>query len=366
MLHVVEQGVLSHRPDRGAYMPSVALLPDGSFIAAQHVGSDLGAADNHIVILRSRDGRTWKEQGSIHGPAGPADGWAYRGPQIRSLGNGRLAMTASRFAGNGRLFNVDTEALKRPEMLLFWSADSGVTWSPPQVIATELPPERYTCNTAGHLLTPAPDRWLYPVETWKPEGWSGPPDQKAALLVSADQGRTWGDFTIVADDPTGHLLYWDQMNALLPDGRLYTLLWTHVYSTRDDLENHFVLSENQGRTWSSPEPTNLAGQVCAPIPLTDGRVAAVYNHRREPQGIRVAVSADLRSFDLDHQVVVFDAGAEATLGVPGSDNFLAEHLLIGFGKPGGMQLSDGQILVYFWCTAGGITHTRWARIQVEV
>ena len=141
------------------------------------------------------------------------------------------------------------------------------------------------------------------------------------------------------------------------------MLWTHVYGTSEDLNNHWVLSEDQGKTWSQPKETNLRGQVCTPIPLADGRIAAVYNYRHEPQGVHVAISEDMSNFDVDHKAVVFDAGEEAALGKPESENFLAEHLLIGFGKPVGQQLPNGDILTYFWCTVGGITHTRWVRLR---
>jgi len=93
-------------------------------------------------------------------------------------------------------------------------------------------------------------------------------------------------------------------------------------------------------------------------------VAAVYNFRHDPQGVRVALSQDLSTYDLDNEVVVFDAGSEAMLGDPEHENFLAEHMLIAFGRPGGVQLSDGDLLTYFWCTVGGVTHTRWARVSV--
>lgn len=364
MLEIVDQGILSREAGRGAYMPFITPLADGTFIACQHVGQGLGSPDNHIEVLRSQDGRTWINEGPLNGEV-PEDGWAYRGPQISELPAGRLVMTATRFeAGEGALFDPDSEALQRPEMLLFWSEDRGRTWSEPQVVPVGLPPEKYTWNGAGTLLQLAPDRWMYPLETWKPEGYEGPPDQKAAAVFSADQGQTWGGFTVVADDPTGALLWWDQMGAVLPDGRIYTLLWTHRYGTSEDLNNHWVISEDQGRTWSEPRPTNLRGQVCTPIPLPDGRVAAIYNFRHEPQGIRVALTEDLTTFDVENEVVVFDAGAEATLGTPDGENFLAEHLLIAFGKPGGVRLPDGDLLTYFWCTSGGITHTRWVRLRI--
>lgn len=366
MLEIIEEDILSRVPGRGAYMPSITELGDGSLIACQHVGNQLGAPDNYIEVLRSSDGgRTWHNQGSIHDGAPPHDGWSYRGPDIQEVSDGRLVMTATRFeAGESKLFDPDSEALVRPEMILFWSEDGGGGWSVPQVVPVDLPPDRYTWNKAGDLLQLAPDRWMYPLETWKPEGYRGPPDQKAAAVFSSDQGQTWGEFTVVADDRTGRCLWWDQMNVRLPDGRIYTMLWTHLYGTSEDLVNHWVVSSDEGRSWSEPQPTNLRGQVCTPIPLPDGRVAAIYNYRHDPQGVRVAVTEDLSHFDLEHEVTVFDAGAEATLGETDHDNFLAEHLLIGFGKPKGIVLGDGALLTFFWCTSGGVTHTRWVRLTI--
>jgi sialidase-1 len=367
MIEVVDSGILSRQPGRGAYMPAITPLSDGSLIACQHVGAQLGSPDNHIEVLRSTDGAaTWVNEGGIHGGGPPEDGWTYRSPHISEAPGNRLVMTATRFEmRSGKLFDPNSEVLQRPEMLLFWSEDAGRTWSAPQVVHVDLPPEKYTCNGAGVLLQLAPDRWMYPVETWKPEGFAGPPDQKAAAVFSSDQGRTWGAFTVVADDPSGALLWWDQMCTLLPDGRIYTMLWTHRYGTSEDLLNHWTVSDDGGRTWSNPRPTNLRGQVCTPIALADGRVAAIYNFRHDPQGIRVALSDDLETFDVEGQVVVFDAGAEATLGEPETDNFLAEHMQIAFGKPGGIRLADGNLMTYFWCTVGGVTHTRWARLRVN-
>jgi hypothetical protein len=365
MLRIVDQGTLSHLTGRGAYMPWITPLADGSFIACQHVGAGLGSDDNRIVVLRSADGRAFTEQGPV-GP--PDDGHAYRAPQISVVAGGRLVLVCTRFetGEDGALFDPETEALRRPDMCLFWSDDGGATWTErPQLVPVDLPPQRYTWNSAGQLLQLRPDRWMWPLETWKPEGYDGPPDQRAWAVFSTDGGADWGELTVVADDPEGRVLYWDQMNCRLDDGRIYTLLWTHLYGTSDDIENHWVLSEDEGRTWSAPRPTNLRGQVCTPIPLADGRVAAIYNDRHDPQGIRVAVTEDLESYDVEHQITLFDAGAEATFGRPQHDNFLAEHMLIAFGKPGGRRLDDGTLLTWFWCTSSGVTHTRWARLSVD-
>lgn len=365
-ISLVDQGQISHDAGRGAYMPSITEADDDQWVAVQHAGSQLGSADNHIELLRSIDsGRTWTQQGSIHG-SDHDPRFAFRGPDLSRLPDGRWLITATRFEnGDGPLFNPDSEGLQRPELVLFWSEDRGVTWSPPQIVPVDLPRDRYTWNKAGALVTFSPDRWMLPLETWKPEGYAGPPDQKAAAVFSSDQGRTWGELAVIADDSEGKRLWWDQMNALLPDGRLYVMFWTHLYGTKQDLANHWTVSTDQGRTWSDPQPTNLPGQVCSPIALADGRVAAIYNHRQDPQGVRIAISEDLSHFDRAAELVVFDAGAEATFGVTDHENFLAEHLLIAFGKPQGIRLANDDLLTCFWCTVQGVTHTRWVRLRVE-
>ena len=363
MLTIIDQGVLSQRDDCGAYMPYITLLQDGAFIAAQHIGDSLSAPDSDIEVLRSTDGKHWTSQGLLH-PTGTS-GWAYRGPQIYELENGQLIMVAGRcrVAGEG-LFDVDSEGLSHYEMLLYRSHDGGESWSAPTRVETGLPADRYVANNAGVLLRLSDDRWMYPLETWKPTSWSGPPDQKAAAMFSNDQGRSWGEFTVIADDHDNRRLWWDQMNTILPDGRIYTMLWTHLYGTSEDLTNHWTVSDDGGRTWSTPKPTNLRGQVCTPIALQDGRVAAIYNFRHEPQGIRVAISEDLSNFDVAQETTVFDAGNESVFGQPITDNFLAEHMQIAFGKPVGVRLGKDQLLTTFWCTVNGVTHTRWVRLKV--
>ena len=262
MLRIIDQGILSRVPGRGAYHPWITPLSDGTFIASQSVGPDLASTDKLIEVLRSDDGRTWISQGSIHEGGGPpTDGYGYGGPQISEVPDGRLLMTAGRAPlRDDPMFDPETEALNAPENLLLWSHDRGRTWSDPQVVPVDLPPEKYTCNGAGSLKQLAGDRWMYPLETWKPEGYDGPPDQKAVAVFSPDQGRTWGELTVVADDPAGRLLWWDQMCAVLPDGRIYTTFWTHRYGTSEDLNDHWSVSADQGRTWTaaSARPTCAA------------------------------------------------------------------------------------------------------------
>ena len=58
MLRIIDQGILSRVPGRGAYHPWITPLSDGTFIGSQSVGPDLASTDKLIEVLRSDDGRT--------------------------------------------------------------------------------------------------------------------------------------------------------------------------------------------------------------------------------------------------------------------------------------------------------------------
>ena len=366
MLEIIDQGFISHVPGRGAYFPCVRAMQDGSLLAVQHVGKGLCSADNFIEVLRSTDGcQTWTNEGSIHGSE-RVDAWCYRVPMIVPMNDGGLLMAATRYLlDNDEMYNPLTEGLKPAQMILYRSQDLGKSWSGPQVVPNPLPAEKYVCSLSGQLMILSPERWMFPFETWKPDGYDGPVDQKAGAVFSSDQGQTWTEWTVVADDPEEGIHFGDQMQTLLPDGRIYTTIWTRSWGVGqgEDVRNHFVVSEDDGRNWTEPRPTNLLGQLCAPIALPDGRVAAIYNYRKEPQGIHVAITEDLEFYDIEHQVTVFRAGRE-TVTSPAVDEFIDAHQKIAFGRPWGTLLPDGDLLVFFWCTVDSITHNRWVRLRI--
>ena len=42
---------------------------------------------------------------------------------------------------------------------------------------------------SAHLARLSPERWMYSLETWKPEGVAGPPDQKAAAAALQEEPK---------------------------------------------------------------------------------------------------------------------------------------------------------------------------------
>ena len=368
MFSILDEGVLSHNPQTGAFVPSVTPLRDGTFLGAQQVGSELASRDHHVEILRSEKGQDWTNEGEVDMGDGEGEPWAYHSAQIYEVSDGRLLLRASRYwhRDNPRQLEKPEPGAPRTGPVILWSDDGGRHWSAPQYVDVPLPCDEYTHHVMGNLIEIAEDRWMFPIQLNSPKHhYDGPNHHGAALLFSSDRGETFDEFAILAQDEDGVVEYHDQFGIALEDGRLYTMLWTVDTGANADLNNHWVISDDGGRSWSDPQPTNLRGQVCAPIRLPTGGIAAIYNYRHGPQGIHLARARDLSTFDTENELVVFRPGQETTTGRPKDEHFLSANEKIAFGRPNGVALADGTILTWFWCTIGGVTHTRWARIASQ-
>ncbi len=370
-LEITGSGLVGPIPTTGgAYMPAVTPLPSGDLIAARFVAETLVASDAHFEVFRSSDGgHTWTDPVNPW----PIDEWSYRTPHIYAPnrgkgGDGRLLLTGTRFETDSSptTFDPTTRTVQRGEMFHAWSHDQGHTWDAPIPIPPPLDPASYSCNGSGVLLFLNENRWMYPFETWLPTGATTKLDQKAAAIFSADQGKTWGEMAIVAGDPSGTHIHWDHSGTVFPDGRIYETMWVRDTMANADLPIHWTVSADGGRTWSEPASTGLTGQASAPIALPDGRVAVLYTHRTAPEGVRLAVGYS----EFKVEIVIFDAGDEALLRLPGMgspdrSDPLATNMAQGFGKMNGSALPNGELMLTYWATIEKISHTRWASVRVS-
>jgi hypothetical protein len=366
-LKIVDSGLVGPMPTTGgAFMPAVTALPSGELIGTRFVAETLVAPNAHFEVMRSSDGgRTWTDPINPW----PIDKWSYRTPHIYAPnsaangGNWRLLITGTRFHTDSSptTFDPKTRTVQRGEMFLAWSSDDGHTWDAPIPIPPPLDPARYSCNGSGVLLFLNENRWMYPFETWLPTGATTKLDQKAAAIFSADQGKTWPEMAVVADDPSGRYTYWDHAGTVLPDGRIYETMWVRDTEANQDLPIHWTVSADGGRTWTEPEPTGLTGQASAPVALRNGQVAVLYTHRTGPEGVRLAVGFS----EFKDEVVIFDAGDEALLGSPDRTDALATNMAQDFGKMNGTLLASGELMLTYWATVEKISHTRWSRVRIS-
>ncbi len=168
---------------------------------------------------------------------------------------------------------------------------------------------------------------------------------RAYLVRSRDEGDNWGEATLIARDPAGIISFEEPAIARRPDGVLVAMLRCGEPGKYQHLWRAF--SYNDGRRWTDLEPTPMWGHPAHLLQLTDGRLLCSYGYRREPFGIRAAVSKDGgQSWDIENEIILRSDGASRDLGYPSST-----------------QLADGSLMtVYYIHLEDGVRHiaaTRW-------
>ncbi|MCX6030354.1 MAG: sialidase family protein [Chloroflexi bacterium] len=351
--------------------PSLACTESGRLIVSFRTGSAKDSADEDCRVMASDDrGATWQTIFTGFGDVPPGRG------RIRCLGitaacRGRLIGSlgwVDRSDPTLPLFNPQTEGILPTKVLFVESRDSGRFWPAPREVAL-LP---HTGNAVtGAILSLKNGALALPYEAWKEYGDPDPARHHASLRISADGGATWPELGIVAHDPAGRLLYWDQRLSVDPEtGELIAMFWTHDREAGRDLDIHSAAGSPDGRRWSQPASTGIAGQICAPLALDGGRVFAAYVHRHHPPSLRAILSDDCgRTWTAADELVFYEKKAGGESGMHGQRDFAdywADMSIWTFGHPAPLLLPDGDIMVAYYAgdeTAMGI---HWVRIGLDV
>jgi hypothetical protein len=368
-LKVISEGILYRNPSPGlraecAYLPNVVPLSDTEILCFYRIGSAFYSADGRLAKLRSTDGgETWLTEGLVWDPRDDQGPYSYTAPHATRLRDGILLLVARRWDRSDAdqpIFNPETGGIQPGEHVLFRSTDDGRSWSKPELLAL---PGGGLADTPSQIIELNDARWFLACELWK--GWEDtrPLHIKGFAVFSDDEGKTWTD---VVDLPRAvDKMYSHSRYTHLLDGRIAALQWTQDVGTAQDLDLHFTVSDETGTRWSEPHPTGILGQTSWLADLGDGLLAAAYTSRKGMQpGIYVALSEDGgEAWDVENQVMVWDAVGQEFLGVEHKPSYPASHDNIAFGKPNLARLPNGELICSWWCTQACVTHTRWARLR---
>lgn len=236
------------------------------------------------------------------------------------------------------------------------STDDGKTWTPP--IPVNIRPLKHGGCRLGAWQQPDGGILLGVYGRIHQYGEEDPMESTRAVLVRSDDGGdNWEYYSTVAYDPADIIDYDEQAMVRLKDGRLVSMLRTHINPSGDQKTLAMVVSEDEGFTWTTPKYTKLWGYPAELINLQDGRVLIVYGYRRPPYGTRGCISEDGIIWDPKNEFVIREGG------VPGKDEILAtgtgsrpgrrgtgnvnwEHpgIYQHIGYPSACQLDDGTIV----------------------
>lgn len=371
-LEMVAEGVIYRNPNPGyqsimAANSSLVQISESELLCLYNRGQAYYAPDMECYLARSIDGgTTWFEESLVYNGANDKLPQTYNGPMTTRLRDGSLAVFTFRRERHGidyPLFNEATGGLREVDNVLFHSADKGVSWDGPHPVAM---PDGFVITPSSPLVELENGNWLLHFDQWHGFNEPGPYQPRSVIMISADRGRTWSTPLTFADGKAEGKGFWHGRIIKLATGKLFTLFWSAEMPEVKNITLHRCFGSPDGRTWSTPEATNISGQTNWPVDLGDGQMAAIYTQREsERPGFFVTLSTDEgKNWDLDNQICVWDATCRDKLGVNAPDSYPRSHDTIAFGAPTAIRLLNGDIYVSFWCTEMSVTHVRYGRLKV--
>ncbi len=99
---------------------------------------------------------------------------------------------------------------------------------------------------------------------------------RSALMRSDDGGENWEYFSTLAYDPASIIDYEEPSMLRLKDGQLVSFLRTHVNPSGDARNMVYVVSDDDGFTWTQPKWTKIWGYPADSMTRHDGRYLMIY------------------------------------------------------------------------------------------
>ena len=226
---------------------------------------------NEMIAYRSTDrGRTWQ------GPTTPFD--------IDYSQHGFIPLIPK---GQRRLYAFGTQAVpgtytrergrcENAPIGYRYSDDDGVRWSEVRIIRPKNDPD-YRGMAVMQMCETDSGTWI--LSTYENDHTYRPVMCRQYILRSDDRGATW---TLLPHERHGG--WYQPKHNSMGEGRPIHLGNDHVLMLTRTTEGHLwaVRSEDDGHTWSEPEPTPLIHPDAPPMltMLSDGRTLAAFHHNR--------------------------------------------------------------------------------------
>ncbi len=301
------------------YFPVMVKLKDGSLGAVVRGGAPHIGVKGRLDWIRSQDGgKTWSKPTVIVDSR-----WDDRNPSLGQMKDGTIVVgyaEASTYDKDGK-WNTSAGSY---DLFYVTSTDGGKTWSEKK--------ELYggpiiNGSPFGRIIHDRHATALMAIYGGRNPSYDGPGKLEAngrdfaGIIRSKDNGRTWGDFSLIL---SGHN---EASLQLMPDGRLIAVVRTEggaisVTESKDD-----------GHHWSPPKNLTKRGQHPADVCLLKSGVLLVtYGNRLKPHGVGSVLSRD----------------GGKTWDYEGRHMLAWDSQNTDCGYPSTVQLEDGSILTMYY------------------
>ena len=336
----------------GGYFPVALRMKDGRIAAVlRGGGSHIDVRGRLDMVFSSDEGETWTAPRTVID--GPNDD---RNPAFGVAPDGTLVLAYIYAYGyppnktEAELRKIGTSNFLRGSgIYVTRSRDHGETWDPPSMINIFKGPypspygRIVTLDDGSMLMT------LYTKDDFKntPMPNPGTAAHYAYAIRSTDNGKTWGDITLLGAgfDETALLqtrskdvLAVMRSNAGTPSGARIQALF-------------IARSKDRGKTWSPPQALTHELEIPADlVELPDGRIVLCHGERNYPMGVHAAVSSDGgRAFNLHDKL---------------SLSWFANNRDTGY--PSSVVRKDGRILTLYYQVDDTTNHPQSAKCKALI
>ncbi|HBN85678.1 MAG TPA: hypothetical protein DDZ89_17750 [Clostridiales bacterium] len=363
---MIHSGMMFQNPkpylrSENGYFPSVVQCENGDLVATAVIGEAFEAVNLRNYLFRSEDyGVHWECQGLLYEPDSESVSEVCRIAKSRTGELSAFIMRHDRTKKEFGLTNPDTLGFVPVKLLMSFSKDDGYHWSKPDVIKPPLTgPEFEMCSPVSYL----DDKCMLPTSTWP--DWEGyrPEGLKMVAFLSYDQGRTWPEYTTVMQSKKNNIYFWESKIIQIDQGRLLAVAWAYDEKAGHDLENHYAISYDGGKSFSCCMSTGLKGQTLTPLYLGDGVILNAYR-RIDRKGLWLNLSRITgEKWVTQEEIPLWGTGMDKLTmhGSQMSENFKA----LKFGAPHLLKLKDGSIFLSFWCVEDGLGIIRTCHFTLE-
>jgi len=301
------------------YFPVMIKLGEGSVGAVVRGGAPHIGVKGRLDWIRSADGgRSWSK------PVVIADSkWDDRNPSLGQMADGTIVVgyaEASTYDEQGK-WNTSAGSY---DLFYVTSRDGGKTWSKKKKLYCG---PIINGSAFGRIIHDRHGTAVMAIYGGRNPTYEGPEKLEgkggdfSGVIRSKDNGRSWGDFSLIL---AGHN---EASLQLLPDGRLIAVVRTE----RGALS--VTESSDDGYHWSPPRNLTKRGQHPADVCLLkSGTLLVTYGNRLRPCGVGCVVSRDRgKTWDYEHRLMLAWDSQNADCGYPST-----------------VQIDDGTILTVYY------------------
>ena len=290
-----------------AAFSGITRLKSGELLIVFREGNEPVSPDGKILMCLSKDGgRTWTPPDTI-----VSTSWDCRDPSVVQLRDGLIVVNFFQ-----SMYNDQGELIGTVGCFTVRSFDNGKTFTAPRMV--QIPGVDWA-GTSDAILELSDGSLLLPAYGGKREEGS-----VALAVISRDGGETWKESYIIAEDSGNRIHYQEPAFVQLPDGRICCMLRT----TGADGFLYQAVSEDGGKTWSSPKSSGVQGEAPDLHLTPDGTLLFAYRDFW-PRGVSFVRSYDWgRTWEREAQLFSADDDCGCPNIVTLDDGFLAVHYAV--------------------------------------